>query len=69
MTEEEKDLVTSPDKPIDPKDYEPNRRNYATPEDKRALGIGALLFAGAAAGFLFLTASGAALRSVLKSRK
>lgn len=69
MTDIDKDLVTPEKKYIDPKEYEPARRNHATPADKRALGVGALLFAGAAAGFMLLTASGKALRNVLKPRR
>lgn len=52
----------------EPKD--PKMINRATPKDKKALGLGALLFAGAAAGYIFFTTSGKLLLKVMnKSTK
>ncbi len=63
MAENEKEI-------LDVKEDNPADRNYAKPEDKKALTVGSLLFAGAALGYLAFTASGKALRKVFKvSRK
>ncbi len=42
------------------------RMNRAKPEEKLALGIGALIFAGVSAGFLFLSTTGKSMRQMLK---
>lgn len=62
MADEEKEVIETKDNPAE--------RNYAKPEEKKALTIGSLLFAGAALSFLAFTKSGKALRQVFKgSRK
>ena len=54
---------------VEPQDSEPARGTCpccAAPKEKKALCMGALLFAGAAAGFIFLTASGKVMRKMLR---
>lgn len=50
-----------------PKD--PDKINRATAKDKKALGLGALLFAGAAFGYLAYTLSGQALVKLIKKQR
>lgn len=53
----------------EPQESEPTGRTCpccAAPRGKKALCMGALLFAGAAAGFIFLTASGKVMRKMLR---
>jgi len=48
----------------EPKD--PQMINRPTAKEKKALGLGALLFAGAAAGYVLFTTSGKLLLKVMK---
>lgn len=52
----------------DPQDHEPAEcsSGWARPGSKKALCMGALLLAGAAAGFVFLTVSGKVMRRMLR---
>ena len=54
---------------VEPQESEPIRCTCpccAAPREKKVLGMGALLFAGAAVGFVFLTVSGKAMRKMLR---
>ncbi len=62
MAEHEKEILET-------RDDDPVARNHAKPEEKKALTIGSLLFAGAALSFLAFTKSGKALRQVFKGSK